>query len=662
MVRWWRDARLWVKGLLVLALPVAALLAMGIANLVVSADLADLSRTTTSTSTTIATLDRALELTLDAETGVRGYAATGNVAFLAPYNRAIEELSPLQRGATIDGLDRAQTVKLRQLGTQVFTVLTDVRDGVSAGTLHGAALDRELLAGKRAEDGIRTVIRNAEAAQREELADQQARVDDAQDAARIVNIVGMVVGILAGLLAMLVLLRGMLWRLNRVNRNVENFVAGRPITFRDGDRSDKDEIGHLEVVLLGAADLLAERERELQAARDEAVAATEAKDQFLGRMSHELRTPLTAILGFGQLLQLEELDSEDADSVDHIVSAGEHLLGLIEDLLDISRIETNHLSLSLEPIDLDEVVEESVALMGPQAADREVTVEVHGVGPGVVRADRQRLKQVLLNLLSNAIKYNRVGGKVSVTWKPEPEVETVAVTVEDTGIGIRAENVGRLFQPFDRLGAEASGVEGTGVGLSLSKALTEAMAGTIAVDSDPGVGSSFTVTLPAAELEAADDVELAVVWDGRAGRGGTVLYAEDNLATLRVVERLMGRRPEHLEVAIQGNLVLDLAKSVKPTLVLLDLHLPDMSGEDVLRELKADPATADIPVAILSADASEGQRRRLLGQGAVAYLTKPLQVVELLTLLDRTVGGAGDGPGDGVVGRAGDGNGSGVNG
>ncbi|HEX3947379.1 MAG TPA: ATP-binding protein, partial [Acidimicrobiales bacterium] len=578
MARRWGDTRLWVKGLLVLALPVLCLLAMGIANLIVGHKLDDLSRTTTATTTSVADVDRALQLVLDAETGVRGYAATGNPVFLQPYDRAVRELAYLDApGHTIDGLDPAESDELRQLGTEDFVALGRIKAGIADGSLQGAALEAELLKGNAYSDRIRAVVGEAQTTQREELADQQQQVDAAQDAARIINVVGLVVGILAGLLAMLILLRGVLWRVARVGRNVDHFLAGTPMELGDGPT--RDEIGHLEVVLLGAAELLAQRERDLQAARDEAVTATRAKDHFLGRMSHELRTPLTAILGFGQLLQMEDLGDEDADCVDHIVSAGQHLLALIQDLLDISRIETDHLSLSLEPILLDELVADSVALLGPQAAEHQVTVEHGGLGPGVVQADRQRLKQILLNLLSNAIKYNRPGGSVVVAWEPGPGT-TVALTVRDTGMGILAENVSRLFQPFDRLGAESSEVEGTGVGLSLSRALAEAMGGTITAESEQGVGSAFTVTLPSAELDegaapaSTRRPPLGQLPLGQPAAGRPmVLYAEDNLASLGVIDRLLRRRGVTLQVAMQGKLVLELARSQPPMLILLDLHL-----------------------------------------------------------------------------------------
>jgi signal transduction histidine kinase/CheY-like chemotaxis protein len=661
VARWWRNARLWVKGALVLALPVIALLAMGTANLVVANQLDHLSSSTSATTASIVGINHSLELALDAETGVRGYAATGNPVFLQPYNQAIAALRPLRKAKTIDGLTPQETARLRTLGRQAIVVLATVKNGVADGTLHGTALETQLLDGKHIEDQLRTTITAAQDRERQALAEQQSQVTNAQDAANIINIVGMIVGILAGLLAMVLLLRGIIRRVTSVNRNTERFLAGQPMDLYE---PTKDEIGHLETVLLGAADLVTRREQELQAARDEAVAATRAKDTFLGRMSHELRTPLTAILGFGQLLQMEDLAADDADSADHIVSAGEHLLALIEDLLDISRIETDHLSLSLEPILLGDVVDESVSLLRPQATARDVTVDIVGVGPGVVQADRQRLKQVVLNLVSNAIKYNRVGGTVAVAWRPGPasgagagSATTVELVVEDTGIGILAENVDRLFDPFDRLGAEATGVEGAGVGLSLSKALTEAMRGTIDASSERGRGSTFTVTLPAAELPAGElpptprpgsiDRPRSAITNGprpddSAGRttdAGIVLYAEDNLASLGVIERVFARRPETLEVAIQGKMVLDLAKVVQPVLVVLDLHLPDLSGEDVLRELKANPATAAIPVVILSASATEGHRRRLLDGGALAYLTKPLNVPEFLALLDRVVDG-----------------------
>ena len=325
-------------------------------------------------------------------------------------------MRPLRKAKTIDGLTPQETARLRTLGRQAIVVLATVKDGVADGTLHGTALETQLLDGKHIEDQLRTTITAAQDRERQALAEQQSQVTNAQDAANIINIVGMVVGILAGLLAMVLLLRGIIRRVTSVNRNTERFLAGQPMDLYE---PTKDEIGHLETVLLGAADLVTRREQELQAARDEAVAATRAKDTFLGRMSHELRTPLTAILGFGQLLQMEDLAADDAGQ------RRPHRLGRRASARASSRTcstsrasrPTISRSRSSRSCSAD-VVDESVSLLRPQATARDVTVDVVGVGPGVVQADRQRLKQVVLNLVSNAIKYNRVGGTVDVSWRP----------------------------------------------------------------------------------------------------------------------------------------------------------------------------------------------------------------------------------------------------
>jgi CheY-like chemotaxis protein len=235
---------------------------------------------------------------------------------------------------------------------------------------------------------------------------------------------------------------------------------------------------------------------------------------------------------------------------------------------------------------------------------------------------------VLLNLVSNAIKYNREGGSIVITGSAS--TDTVALTVSDTGLGMSASSLDRLFVPFDRMGATHSGIEGTGVGLSLSKALVEAMAGTIGADSEVGRGSRFWVELPRAELAVHHPSG-----PGKDKAGGVVLYVEDNLASLRMIERLFNGRSESLEVAVQGTIALDLAHELHPVLILLDLHLPDMSGEDALRRLKADPATADIPVVVLSADVTPGRIDRILDAGAMGYLSKPVDVPRLIAYLDE---------------------------
>ena len=391
--------------------------------------------------------------------------------------------------------------------------------------------------------------------------------------------------------------------------------------------------------LLGISEDITERkaaEAALRNAKQEAELANQAKSEFLSRMSHELRTPLNAVLGFAQLLELEGLTAEQRESVAHILKAGRHLLGLIDEVLDISRIEAGHLSISLEPVRLSDVIGEVLDLVHPLAARWNVRID----GPPsefrdpYVLADRQRLKQVLLNFLSNAAKFNRPEGQVNVSVDDAPG-DRLRVNVTDTGPGIPPEKMGRLFTPFDRLGAEERVVEGTGLGLALSKRLAEVMGGTVGAESTVGLGSRFWVELPRVEGPAAG-IDLPVAAPAQAPDAvGTVLCIEDNLPNIRLIERLLAHRPGvTLLSAMQGGLGLELAREHRPGLILLDLQLPDITGADVLHRLQHDPRTRRIPVVVISADATPGQIRRLRAAGVREFLTKPLDVKRLLQLLD----------------------------
>lgn len=393
-----------------------------------------------------------------------------------------------------------------------------------------------------------------------------------------------------------------------------------------------------------ATDITALKRAEADAhdSRRAAEEANGAKSEFLSRMSHELRTPLNAVLGFAQLLELGDLDADERDSVRYIRLGGQQLLDLINEVLDISRIETGSLSLSPEPVWLPDIIEEQLALIAPLAIDQGIRVEALTTPACAahVLADRQRLRQVLLNLLSNAVKYNRPDGRIAIGCRDVGEGR-IRIEVSDTGVGIPPENLDRLFIPFDRLGAEQTAVEGTGIGLTLARRLVEQMGGTLSVESAVGEGSTFTVELARAEgpvERAVDAVEVPPVGGGRrplGPEGKTVLHIEDNLSNLRLVEQLVRQRPEvKLITAIQGRLGLELARQHRPDLILLDLNLPDMNGIDVLTALRADPATQAIPVAIVSADATPGQADRLRANGAIAYLAKPLDVTALLAVLD----------------------------
>jgi PAS domain S-box-containing protein len=469
-------------------------------------------------------------------------------------------------------------------------------------------------------------------------------------------------------------------------------AEGHWVTVDSRAQAVLDNDGHFAGAVVVSRDISDKLESEelLQTSRESAEQASRAKSDFLSRMSHELRTPLNSILGFAQLLQMDDLPGHQTDAVEHILRAGRHLLDLIDEVLDIARIESGHLELSLVPVPVDDIVAEALELTNPIAARAEVVIR-SSVDPRagqVVTADRQRLMQVLLNLLSNAVKYNRPGGRVDVTCEQETPGR-LTLSVADTGRGIRIQDLDRVFVPFDRLGVEQTGIEGTGVGLALSQHLCERMGGRLGVDSVAEVGSTFVIELPAsapAPAIAAPDagdvtgpgsspvsrpistgsglgssgtgsgsgVSTSAVGStataaSRAGQGPDrgegrspgpvrsfrVLLIENNLTTLDLVERVLSRRPgTEVLAAMQGGLGVDLAREHVPDVILLDLYLPDMTGNAVLDRLAEDPATADIPVAVVGADAPAQHVRQLLGRGVIGFLAKPIDVRGLLSLID----------------------------
>ena len=432
-------------------------------------------------------------------------------------------------------------------------------------------------------------------------------------------------------------------QLAAVNRDLQAEIAERQMV-----------MGALREVVVA----LEEAKDDAERARLEAERANAAKSEFLSRMSHELRTPLNAILGFGQVLEMDDLNEEQRESVQFILKGGVHLLGLINEVLDISRVESGLVELSLEPVSVVDAVREAIDLARPLTGNENITLEwmLDGLEETYVLADQQRLKQVLLNLLSNGIKYNRPGGKVSVSAVSIGQ-SALRIEVRDTGFGISPQHLERLFVPFDRLDAEQSGIEGTGLGLMLSRRLAEAMNGTLEVESTQGVGSVFCLQL---SLIASPLLQLDHIQTGSKTRANgwatsghqkptedtaeppiyrsTILCIEDNNANNRIMQAVLSTRPDiKLLCATEGRVGLELARTQHPDLIVLDQHLPDISGGEILRRLQADPETHNIAVVMLSADTTPRQMKRLLEEGASVYLTKPLNVQLFLRVVEENI-------------------------
>jgi PAS domain S-box-containing protein len=429
----------------------------------------------------------------------------------------------------------------------------------------------------------------------------------------------------------------------RTRGGKQTVVSYNATTFYDRDRTlqgvfaaarDVTERNRLDQVLL-------EKNVELESAKSVAEQANLAKSDFLSSMSHELRSPLNAILGFAQLMDSDSRSPTPSqkESIAQILVAGWHLLNLINEILDLAVIEAGTVSLSGESVSLDEVMLECRAMMEPQAQQRGISMTFPEFdNPCFVSSDRTRLKQILINLLSNAIKYNKAQGTVVVDYTVIAP-ERIRINITDTGAGLRPDKLAQLFQPFNRLGQEAGGEEGTGIGLVVTKRLVEQMGGAIGVDSTVGTGSVFWIELLSAEapqlaVEGGEAAAHAPAHVPHGARLRTLLCVEDNPANLKLVEELIARCPDlRLLTALNGTLGIEVARTSQPEMILMDVNLPDISGIEAMKILRDDPVTAHIPIVALSANAMPRDIRKGLEAGFFRYLTKPIKVNEFMDTL-----------------------------
>lgn len=421
--------------------------------------------------------------------------------------------------------------------------------------------------------------------------------------------------------------------------------AGKPIRMT-GTHVDITErkLAEAEVLKLNSEleERVIQRTTEFVSAKDEAERANLAKSEFLSRMSHELRTPMNAILGFSQLLESDErqpLSEDQHDSVHEILHAGRHLLELINEVLDLARIEAGKITVSLEAVSVQDTLAECLALINPLAAKREISIVEHESDfVNYVVADRTRLKQVFLNLLSNAVKYNKEKGNVEISYKNLDDELQIRIT--DTGAGLTLEEQGHLFIPFERLGAGQTDIEGTGIGLALSKRLIECMNGKIGVESTGESGSTFWIQLPkitakSTELEKSDSEVIENITP--SANQQQILYIEDNPANTRLIQRVLERQRENImfltsETPIKG---LEMVEHHNPDLILLDINLPEMDGYAVMECLQTNIATRTIPVVAISANVMSGDFARGKAAGFAKYLGKPIDISKFLSTIDE---------------------------
>lgn len=632
--QWWSNRSLRVKGLVVIAVPLFVLLGALVSGYLMGIESRRAQQGVQRTLQIQHDIQEVHTLLAEAATGVRGYLLTGRPNFLERYRIAETELPKTLQRLRV----QIQDARQRELLDSIAGLAARKSEGLSELVALGndtpaATLVPILVSNKVVLDDLRGMIDDMLAREDVLRRESERFADQVYTRTMIATGIAGAAGALGAIVVVLLFSTGIVRRVRALADNAERLARAAPLA---PIAPATDELGQLAARMEHASLLLAARSADAEQAYREAERASQAKTEFLSRTSHELRTPLNAILGFAQLLERELKSPADRDNVRHILKGGRHLLALINEVLDIARIETGQLALDLQAVEVDSLLQEAMTLIAPMADERAIVLNKPAPAPAVhVLADRKRLLQVMLNLMSNAVKYNHPNGSVSL--QVQVDGARARIDIIDTGPGIDASLRARLFTPFDRLGAENRPGEGTGLGLAVSRQMVHAMGGIIDVDSTVGEGSIFRVELPCSDAPDAVAAALPTGDDAApSARACTVLYIEDQSSNLALVEILLARRANiTLLSAPSGGEGLALVRQHRPDLVLLDLHLPDMNGLDVLAQLRANKEYDAMPVVVVSADALPATISQALAAGASAYLTKPLDVSLFFSTVDK---------------------------
>jgi signal transduction histidine kinase/CheY-like chemotaxis protein len=588
------------------------------------------------TATVIDTAEALLSAVIDAETSQRGYLLTGDENSLALYLAVRNGIRPqleILRQLTL--LDAAKK-HLDALVPLVDARLTRLAEVIELRRAHGlTAIQAQIRSGQGQQlmHSIRGEMRGFIQLEQGLLAQREEEFRANMQRLFLFTVIASLLTLILAIAFAYLLLRESRQRF----KNLLHVETQRLLTVQEDMNKS---LAQANVALTDRDRTLKLVNRDLEIARNAAEKANLAKSEFIASMSHELRTPLNAVIGFAQLMEAAKTkpSSSQQKSIDEILKGGWHLLGLINEILDMAKIESGKTTLSHEPMSLTDVLRDCQAMIDPQAQQRDVRVVFHCLDDRLqVLGDATAVKQVMLNLLSNAVKYNRVGGTVSVKCEMSGE-RRLRVSVEDTGAGLAAEQLAHLFQPFNRLGKENGAIEGSGIGLVISKKLVELMGGKIGVDSKVGAGSVFWFELASSNVPEQVAASCIVVDDQDVAKEmtfqRTLLYVEDNPASLALVEQLLALRNDlQLLTATDGLVGIKMARESQPDLIVMDINLPGINGFDALKALRADRATAHIPVMALTARATPHDVSIGMEAGFFYYMTKPIKVNEFMDIV-----------------------------